>query len=87
MRIEGPAVLPHVQSFANRACAAYGCPYTVGTYVGHQPTAARAIDRMMSPYGTVAGGSNQTRGTNIANYSMANAAAHAAHTAQRRRPG
>ena len=75
VNISGPAVLAHVQTFANRACGAYGCPYSVGTYAGHQPTASRAIDLMMSPYGTVASGANLTRGTNIANYSIANAGA------------
>jgi uncharacterized protein YgiM (DUF1202 family) len=76
VRIAGPTVLWHVQNFANRSCAAYGCPYTVGTYVGHQPTASRAIDMMMSVYGTWPSSTNVTRGTNHANYAVRNAGTH-----------
>ena len=76
VRISGPAVLGHVQNFANKACAAYGCPYTIGTYVGHQPTAARAIDMMMAIYATWPSSTNVTRGTNIANYAVRNAGSH-----------
>ena len=51
--IEGPAVLPHVQAFADAACNAVGA-CTVGTYEGHHPTAARAIDTLVSDaYGQV----------------------------------
>ena len=51
--IDGPAVLPHVQAFANAACAATGgCQPS--TYEGHHPEAARAIDTLMSDvYGEV----------------------------------
>lgn len=45
--IEGPAVLPHVQAFADAACNAVGA-CTVSTYDGHHPTASRAIDTLMS---------------------------------------
>jgi hypothetical protein len=76
VRISGPTVLWHVQNFANKACAAYGCPYTVGTYVGHQPTASRAIDMMMAVYGTWPSSTNVTRGTNIANYAVRYAGTH-----------
>ena len=51
--IEGPAVLAHVQKFANAVCGATeAC--TISTYNGHSPTAARAIDILVSDvYGKV----------------------------------
>jgi len=51
--IEGPAVLPHVQAFANAACTALdSC--TISTYEGHSPTASRALDNLVSDvYGKV----------------------------------
>lgn len=73
VKISGPAVRAHVQAFANAACAAYGCPYEIGTRVGHDPSADRAIDMMMSKYGTVASGANSTRGTNISSFALRNA--------------
>lgn len=76
VRILGPAVRAHVQRFANAACAAYGCPYELGTRVGHDPSADRAVDMMQSKYGTAASGANLTRGTSIAGYGVSNAAAH-----------
>jgi hypothetical protein len=45
--IEGPAVLPHVQAFADAACNAVGA-CTVSTYEGHHPTANRAIDTLVA---------------------------------------
>ena len=72
--ISGPAVRAHVQSFANAACARYGCPYDIGTYVGHDPSADRALDMMMGAYGRVPPASGVTRGTNIANYGVTTAA-------------
>lgn len=45
--IEGPEVLPHVQAFADAACAAVGA-CQVSTYVGHHPSAERAIDTLVS---------------------------------------
>lgn len=51
--IEGPAVLPHVQAFADAACAAVGA-CQVSTYEGHHPSADRAIDTLMSEaFGTL----------------------------------
>ena len=51
--IEGPGVLPHVQAFADAACAATGACQP-STYDGHHPEAARAIDTLMSDvYGQV----------------------------------
>jgi hypothetical protein len=72
--IQGPAVRPHVQSFANAACAKYGCPYELGTRVGHDPSADRAVDMMMGAYGTVPPAAGVTRGTNIANFGVSAAA-------------
>lgn len=45
--INGPPVLPHVQAFADAACAAVGA-CTVSTYEGHDPSADRAIDTLVS---------------------------------------
>jgi hypothetical protein len=51
--IEGPPVLPHVQAFADAACAATGACQP-STYEGHDPSACRAIDTLMSEeYGTL----------------------------------
>jgi hypothetical protein len=51
--IEGPPVLPHVQAFADAACAATGACQP-STYEGHHPSADRAIDTLMSEeYGTL----------------------------------
>jgi len=51
--IEGPPVLPHVQAFADAACAATGACMP-STYEGHDPSADRAIDTLMSEaYGTL----------------------------------
>lgn len=52
--IEGPAVRPHVQVFANESCAVHGegaC--RPSTYVGHSPSAELALDIPTSKsYGT-----------------------------------
>ncbi|HEU5060454.1 MAG TPA: hypothetical protein VFU21_28180, partial [Kofleriaceae bacterium] len=45
--IDGPAVLPHVQAFADAACNAVDA-CTVSTYEGHHPTANRAIDTLVA---------------------------------------
>lgn len=45
--IIGPAVLPHVQAFANAVCGATGA-CTIGTRDGHHPTADRALDILIS---------------------------------------
>jgi hypothetical protein len=51
--IEGPPVLPHVQAFADAACAATGACQP-STYEGHDPSACRAIDTLQSEaYGTL----------------------------------
>jgi hypothetical protein len=73
--ISGPAVRPHVQKFANAACAAVGCPYAIGTRVGHDPTGDRAID-MMQSVGGVLPPDGGGRGTRLANFAVTNQAAH-----------
>ncbi len=51
--IDGPPVLPHVQKLANLVCGTLGA-CTMLTYAGHHPTAARAIDILVSDaYGKV----------------------------------
>src|SRR5262245_5582123 len=51
--IEGPDVLPHVQTFANKVCG-YAGACTISTYVGHHPDASRAVDILVSDqYGKV----------------------------------
>ena len=45
--ITGPEVLPHVQQFANAVCGATGA-CTIGTRVGHHPSAERALDILVS---------------------------------------
>ena len=51
--ITGPAVLPHVQRYANAVCTATGA-CTISTYEGHQPVASRALDTLISDvYGSL----------------------------------
>jgi hypothetical protein len=45
--ITGPEVLPHVQRFADAVCGATGA-CTIGTRDGHHPSAARALDILVS---------------------------------------
>lgn len=45
--IQGPAVLPHVQHFANLVCGTFDA-CQISTYNGHSPTASRAIDILVS---------------------------------------
>lgn len=47
VEIKGPAVLAHVQRFANSVCGATNA-CTISTYVGHDPSADRAIDILVS---------------------------------------
>lgn len=47
VEIEGPAVLPHVQRFANAVCGATDA-CTISTYNGHHPVAERALDILVS---------------------------------------
>lgn len=45
--IEGPAVLAHVQKYADLVCGTFDA-CTISTYEGHQPVASRAIDILAS---------------------------------------
>ncbi|MBS1118630.1 MAG: Group surface immunogenic protein [Deltaproteobacteria bacterium] len=58
VEIIGPAVLPHVQAFADAACNAVGACHP-STYVGHDPSADRALDTLVSDaYGSVPSDNN-----------------------------
>ena len=71
--ITGPDVLPHVQLFANAMCAATkAC--TIGTRVGHHPSAERAIDILVSDvYGEVPS-DNNALGDKVAAFTLAHQA-------------
>lgn len=70
VEIEGPAVLPHVQRFANAVCTATGACDML-TYEGHQPVAARAIDILASDvYGERPTDGNAL-GDTVADYALA----------------
>lgn len=73
--ITGPAVLPHVQRFANAACGATtAC--TISTYDGHHPVAARALDLLASDvYGSLPGDDNAL-GDAVAEYALAHQQEH-----------
>ncbi len=47
VEVEGPAILPHVQAFANAVCTDVSA-CTISTYVGHSPVASRALDILAS---------------------------------------
>lgn len=69
--IQGPAVLPHVQTFANAVCGAIGS-CTISTYNGHSPTASRALDILVTDaYGQVSS-DNNALGNAVAEYALAN---------------
>jgi hypothetical protein len=70
VEIEGPAVLAHVQKFANAVCGATeAC--TISTYNGHSPTASRALDILVSDvYGKVPTDGNKL-GDTVAAYALA----------------
>lgn len=72
VRVGGGPVVAHAQRFVNDACAKNGCPYELGTREGHSPTRQRAVDMMMARYGSVAGGTEKTRGDNIASFALEN---------------
>ena len=74
--IEGPAVLPHVQKFANAVCGATeAC--TISTYNGHSPTASRAIGILVSDvYGKVPTDGNKL-GDTVAAYALEHMPDHA----------
>lgn len=74
--IEGPAVLPHVQKFANAACGATDA-CTMSTYDGHSPTAARALDILTSDAYGKRPTDNNALGDEVAAYALAHQPEHA----------
>ncbi len=72
--ITGPAVLPHVQRFANEMCAATGA-CTIGTREGHHPTANRAIDILVSNAFGQTPTDNNALGDRVAKYTLDHQAA------------
>lgn len=69
--VSGPAVLPHVQTFANAVCGATGA-CRISTYEGHHPTANRALDILASSaYGSYPS-DNYALGDRVANYALNN---------------
>jgi hypothetical protein len=76
VEIEGPTVLAHVQKFANTVCGATDACH-ISTYEGHQPTASRAIDILVSTvYGKVPSDDNAL-GEKVAAFALAHQAEHA----------
>lgn len=75
VEIEGPAVLPHVQRFANALCSdTTAC--AISTYEGHQPVASRALDiRVSDVYGERPTDDNAL-GDEVADYALAGMAEH-----------
>lgn len=71
-RVGGGPVVAHAQRFVNDACNRYSCPYELGTREGHDPSRTRAVDMMMARYGSVAGGTERTRGDQIAAFAVDN---------------
>lgn len=68
--ITGPAVLPHVQAFADAVCGATDA-CTISTRNGHHPTAERALDILVSDvYGSVPTDANAL-GDLVAQYALA----------------
>jgi hypothetical protein len=68
--IEGPDVLPHVQTFANLVCGSLDACH-ISTYTGHHPTASRAIDILVSDvYGRVPS-DNNALGDAVAAFALA----------------
>lgn len=75
VEIQGPDVLPHVQTFANAVCGARGS-CTISTYEGHSPTASRALDILVTDaYGQVAT-DNNVLGDAVAEYALAHQLEH-----------
>lgn len=67
--IEGPAVLPHVQAFANAVCTALDA-CMISTYDGHDPVAAQAIDILISDeYGQLPS-DNNAFGDSVAQFAL-----------------
>lgn len=75
VEVEGPAVLPHVQGFADAVCTDLGA-CTISTYEGHSPTANRALDLLASDvYGERPGDGNAL-GDAAAAYALEHMAEH-----------
>ena len=73
--ITGPDVLSHVQRFADLLCATTSA-CSIGTRVGHSPSAERAIDILVSDaYGERATDGNAL-GDEVARFTLAHQAAH-----------
>lgn len=68
--LSGLWVYDHVQAFANSACK-YVSACSNGTYRGHSPTASRAVDLMVSKYGTYTS-AGSTKGDALAAFATAN---------------
>ena len=68
--ITGPTVLPHVQVFANRVCAATGA-CSISTYEGHSPTASRAVDILASDVYGDRPTDNNALGDTVAEFALA----------------
>jgi len=68
--IIGPDVLPHVQKFADTVCATTGA-CTIGTREGHHPTAARAIDILVSDAFGKTPTDNNALGNKVADLALA----------------
>jgi hypothetical protein len=68
--ITGPAVLPHVQRFANEVCAATAA-CTIVTREGHHPTAARALDILVSDAFGKTPTDNNALGDRVAAFALA----------------
>src|SRR5687767_887444 len=75
VEITGPAVLAHVQMFANAVCGATeAC--TISTYNGHSPSASRALDILVSDVYGKRPTDNNALGDKVADFALANMPAH-----------
>ncbi|MBA2541900.1 MAG: hypothetical protein H0V17_19805 [Deltaproteobacteria bacterium] len=68
--IEGPMVLPHVQTFANAVCTDTGA-CSISTYEGHSPTASRALDILSSDVYGERPTDNNVLGDEVAEHALA----------------
>lgn len=75
VEITGPDVLPHVQRFANEMCAATGA-CSIGTRVGHHPSAERALDILVSDVYGKTPTDNNALGDEVAAFALAHQAEH-----------
>lgn len=68
--VSGLWVYDHVQIFSNNACRYVGA-CSNGTYNGHHPSASRALDLMVSSYGTTST-AGYAKGDKLAAFALAN---------------